>query len=159
MAEKTDLKAVKDSLERAGDIVNLSDSSTDSLPPQFYQRFIVHGIRVDHIDPGRVVCSLKVPPRLLNTGNFMHGGATASLVDVIGSAAIYAAGYRTSGVSLEISISYLDAAYVGEEIEIEAKVLRVGKAIGVVSVELRKKSGKIIAHARHVKYLAVSSKI
>ncbi|KAK1323345.1 hypothetical protein QJS10_CPA02g00525 [Acorus calamus] len=159
MAEKTDLKAVKDSLERAGDIVNLSDSSTDSLPPQFYQRFIVHGIRVDHIDPGRVVCSLKVPPRLLNTGNFMHGGATASLVDVIGSAAIFAAGYRTSGVSLEISISYLDAAYVGEEIEIEAKVLRVGKAIGVVSVELRKKSGKIIAHARHVKYLAVSSKL
>ncbi|KAK1301066.1 hypothetical protein QJS10_CPB13g00671 [Acorus calamus] len=159
MAEKPDLKAVKDSLERAGDIVALSDSSTDSLPPQFYQRFIVHGIRVDHIDPGRVVCSLKVPPRLLNTGNFMHGGATASLVDVIGSAAIYAAGYRTSGVSLEISISYLDAAYVGEEIEIEAKVLRVGKAIGVVSVELRKKSGKIIAHARHVKYLAVSSKL
>lgn len=48
-----------------------------------------------------------------------------------------------------------------EEIEIEAKVLRVGKAVGVVSVELRKKNGKIIAQGRHTKYLAapVSSKL
>lgn len=47
-----------------------------------------------------------------------------------------------------------------EEIEIESRVLRVGKAVGVVSVELRKKkSGKIIAQGRHTKYLAVSSKM
>lgn len=47
-----------------------------------------------------------------------------------------------------------------EEIEIEARVLRVGKAVGVVSVELRKKkTGKIIAQGRHTKYLAISSKM
>ncbi|KAL2941296.1 Acyl-coenzyme A thioesterase 13 [Bienertia sinuspersici] len=47
-----------------------------------------------------------------------------------------------------------------EEIEIEAKALRVGKSIAVVSVELRKKeSGKIIAQGRHTKYLSVSSKL
>ena len=47
-----------------------------------------------------------------------------------------------------------------EEIEVEAKALRVGKAIAVVSVELRKKkTGKIVAQGRHTKYLALSSKI
>lgn len=47
-----------------------------------------------------------------------------------------------------------------EEIEIEAKTLRVGKAVGVVSVELRKKkTGKIIAQGRHTKYLPVASKL
>lgn len=47
-----------------------------------------------------------------------------------------------------------------EEIEIEARVLRVGKAVGVVSVEFRKKeTGKIIAQGRHTKYLAVPSKM
>ncbi|KAK9231580.1 hypothetical protein WN943_021818 [Citrus x changshan-huyou] len=47
-----------------------------------------------------------------------------------------------------------------EEIEIEAKVLRVGKAVAVVSVELRKKdTGKIVAQGRHTKYLAISSKM
>ena len=47
-----------------------------------------------------------------------------------------------------------------DEIEIEAKTLRVGKAIAVVSVELKnKKTGKIIAQGRHTKYLALSSKL
>lgn len=47
-----------------------------------------------------------------------------------------------------------------DEIEIEAKTLRVGKAVAVVSVELRKKAtGKIIAQGRHTKYLPVQSKM
>ena len=49
---------------------------------------------------------------------------------------------------------------IQEEIEIECKVLRVGKSVGVVSVEIRKKkTGKIIAQGRHTKYLLVRSKI
>lgn len=47
-----------------------------------------------------------------------------------------------------------------EEIQIEGRALHVGNAVGVVSVELRKKkTGKIIAQGRHSKYLAVSSKM
>lgn len=47
-----------------------------------------------------------------------------------------------------------------EEIEIEAKTLRVGKIVGVVTVELRKKeTGKIIAQGRHTKYLPLPSKM
>lgn len=50
--------------------------------------------------------------------------------------------------------------FIQDEIEIEAKALRVGKAIAVVTVEFRnKKTGKIIAQGRHTKYLAVSSKL
>lgn len=41
----------------------------------------------------------------------MHGGATASLVDLVGSAAIFSTGAPISGVSVEINVSYLDAAY------------------------------------------------
>ncbi|PQM36907.1 acyl-coenzyme A thioesterase 13 [Prunus yedoensis var. nudiflora] len=51
-------------------------------------------------------------------------------------------------------------AYPGEEVEIEAKALRVWKAISVASVELRKKmTCKIIAQGRHTKYLTLISKI
>lgn len=47
-----------------------------------------------------------------------------------------------------------------EEIEIEARVLHVGKAISVVNVEFRKKeTGKIIAQGRHMKYLPATSKM
>jgi acyl-coenzyme A thioesterase PaaI-like protein len=47
--------------------------------------------------------------------------------------------------------------FVQEEIDIEAKVLRAGKTVGVAVVELKKKYGKIIAQARYSKYLGVAS--
>lgn len=50
-----------------------------------------------------------------NTANSLHGGATAALVDILGSAAIYTTKLASpgSGVSVEISVSYVDAAYAG----------------------------------------------
>lgn len=83
-------------------------------------------------------------------------------MDVVGSAAIPAAGRSApnTGVSVEINVSYLDAAYADEEIEIEARALRVGKAVAVISVEFRKKkTGKIFAQGRHTKYLPIASKM
>lgn len=44
---------------------------------------------------------------------------------------------------------------VQEEIEIEAKALHIGQSIAAVTVEMRKKNGKIIAQGRHTKYLNV----
>ncbi|KAK4741818.1 hypothetical protein SAY87_025406 [Trapa incisa] len=147
-------------LEKAGyrDVEDDNGSSLVRGKNRFFESFVMKGLQVDLIEPGRILCSFRVPPRLLNSGNFLHGGATASLVDLVGSAVIYTLGSSTTGVSLEINISYLDAAYIDEEIEIEAKVLRVGKAIGVVTVELRKKSsGRIIAQGRHTKYLSIGA--
>jgi hypothetical protein len=46
-----------------------------------------------------------------NGGNFLHGGATATLVDLVGSAAIFTVGAPATGVSVEINVSYLDAAF------------------------------------------------
>ncbi|KAL6278231.1 hypothetical protein ACE6H2_021832 [Prunus campanulata] len=51
-----------------------------SLIPKSYDKIYVANdtcIKVDLLEPGRIVCSFKVPPRLLNGGNFMHGGAYA----------------------------------------------------------------------------------
>ncbi|CAH8391838.1 unnamed protein product [Eruca vesicaria subsp. sativa] len=136
------------------------ESKVAKLPPRFIERFVTKGIKVDLIETGRIICSMKVQPHLLNAGNFLHGGATATLVDLIGSAVIFTTGVTSSGVSVEINVSYLDSAFLDEEIEIEAKALRVGKAIAVVSVELRKKkNGKLIAQGRHTKYLAPRSKL
>ncbi|XP_073099010.1 putative esterase C31F10.02 [Elaeis guineensis] len=106
-----DFEAVKRSLEAAAE-ETLPSPSLDTLPSKFYDAFVLHGLRVDLVEPGRLLCSMTVPPRLLNTGNFLHGGATASLVDLVGSAAFYTAGARTKGSPLEMSIAYLDAAFV-----------------------------------------------
>ncbi|KAM1792453.1 hypothetical protein ACFX16_036463 [Malus domestica] len=155
-AEETSMEIVKKFLEKEGEMA----IAMDSLPDRFFEPFILKGINVDLLEPGHIVCSFKVPPRLVNGGNFLHGGATATLVDLIGSAAILSSGALSSGVSVEINVSYLDSAYPGEEVEVESRTLRVGKTVGVASVEIRKKkTGKIIAQGRHTKYLAVSSKL
>ncbi|XP_009353902.2 acyl-coenzyme A thioesterase 13 [Pyrus x bretschneideri] len=154
--EETSMEMVKLFLEKKGEMA----VAMDTLPDKFFEPFIMKGVKVDLLEPGRIVCSFKVPPRLLNGGNFMHGGATATLVDLVGSAALLSSGALNFGVSVEINVSYLDSAYPGEEVEIESRTLRVGKSVGVVSVELRKKkTGKIIAQGRHTKYLAVPSKL
>ncbi|CAJ1974744.1 unnamed protein product [Sphenostylis stenocarpa] len=153
-----DLEAVKRYLEKG---VGTS-SEVDGLPPRFLEPLIMNSLKVDLIEPGRLVCSMKIPQRLLNAGNSLHGGATAALVDIVGSAAIPTVGYAGSntGVSVEINVSYLDAAYADEEIEIDARTLRVGKAVAVISVEFKKKkTGKIFAQGRHTKFLPPSSKM
>ena len=96
-----------------------------------------------------------------NSAKYLHGGAITTLVDIIGAAAVPAAGFPwCSGVSIDINVSCFDAAYVNEEIEIDARVLRVGKAVAVVSVEFRKKkTGQIFAQGRHTKYIPITSKM
>ncbi|KAI9114385.1 hypothetical protein K1719_014613 [Acacia pycnantha] len=151
-----DLESARKYIEK----ISENASHADGLPTRFWEPLIMSGIKVDLIEPGRVICSMKIPQRLINAGSSLHGGVTATLVDLVGTAAIRSSGAPQLGVSVEINVSYLDAAYVDEEIEIEARTLRVGKAVGVVSVELRKKkTGKIVAQGRHTMYLAVSSKM
>ncbi|EPS62880.1 hypothetical protein M569_11909 [Genlisea aurea] len=131
------------------------------MPPEFIQPMVLYGIRVDEVERGRILCSYAVPPRLLNAGNStLHGGAIVTLVDLIGAAAISSTGAVLSGVAIDIGVSYLDGASVGEEIEIEAKALKVGRGIGVVTVEFRRKrTRKVIALGRHTTYLFASSKL
>ncbi|XP_042497257.1 acyl-coenzyme A thioesterase 13-like [Macadamia integrifolia] len=155
-----DLESVKRLLERGEEESQNASIDAVSNKAKFFDPFIWEGIQFDVIEPGRLVCSLKVPLRLLNSGNFLHGGATAMLVDIIGATTLHTVGGQTTGVSVEINVTYLDAAFADEEIEIEGKVLHVGKAIGIVSVELRnKKTRKIIAQGRHTIFLTVPSKL
>ncbi|CAK9316399.1 unnamed protein product [Citrullus colocynthis] len=135
-------------------------SAMDDLPFRFYQFFVMTALRIDLIQPGRILCSLKVPDRLLNENNSMREGASALLVDCLGHAAVKTLGPSSTGVSLEINLSFFDAACLDEEIEIDSKVLRMGKTIAVVNIEFRKKSnGKIIAQGRLTTYIPVSSKL
>ncbi|RRT65150.1 hypothetical protein B296_00041263 [Ensete ventricosum] len=108
----------------------------DSNGCKFFDLVIVKGLRIDRIEPGRVLCSFQVPPRLTvswlsstplhhrgteewrtrwseqDDRNAMRHGAVVSLVDLVGSAVFYAAGAPSTGVSVEISVSAFRPAYV-----------------------------------------------
>ena len=58
---KMDLDAVKRYLEKE---VGTS-SEVDGLPPRFLEPLIMNSLKVDLIEPGRILCSMKIPQRLL----------------------------------------------------------------------------------------------
>ena len=58
------LEKVKKLLEAGGEEI-VSTATLDSLPPRFYDAFILKGLSIDAIEHGRILCSMTVPPRLL----------------------------------------------------------------------------------------------
>lgn len=58
-----DLESVKRLLENGQGTEN--ESSINSLPTRLFDPFILQGLHVDLVEPGRLICSMKVPPRLL----------------------------------------------------------------------------------------------
>ena len=60
-----DFESVKRYVETGGYEEDKNASIIEKMPLRFFERFIMQGLHVDLIEPGRVVCSMKVPPRLL----------------------------------------------------------------------------------------------
>lgn len=60
--KEMDIESLKKFLEKEG---GNYESSVDSMPSKFLEPFVSHGISVDLVEPGRILCSFKVPPRLV----------------------------------------------------------------------------------------------
>lgn len=84
----------------------------------------LRGVRDIRASPGRIQCTMTVDASVRNRYGTLHGGCTATLIDTVGSAALVTVSKR-SGVSLNISTTYLAAMPEGEEVEIDARVVRV----------------------------------
>lgn len=67
---------------------------------------------------------MRVDDSVRNRYRTLHGGCTATLIDTVGSAALITVSTR-SGVSLNISTTYLSAMPAGEDVEVDARVVRV----------------------------------
>ena len=54
---------------------------------------------------GRCICELKVGEEHQNRGGMLHGGMTATLVDVVSTAALMSNDNTGPGVSVDLTIS------------------------------------------------------
>ncbi len=105
------------------------------------------GVRVEAADAAS--CRVRVPFRdgNANPGGALHGGVVASVVDV--AAAVVARAGVTDRPGLEhavvdLSVAYLAAA-ISEDVVGAARVLRRGKELAFVEVDVRTDAGKPIA--------------
>ncbi|XP_022148426.1 acyl-coenzyme A thioesterase 13 isoform X1 [Momordica charantia] len=124
----------------------------------FFTFFALRGIRVDRVHPGLVVCTFKVPPRLTDRSGKLASGAIANLVDEVGSSVIYDEALPEP-VSVDMSISYLSTAAVGDELEIISKLLgQKGRYSGTSVLIKNKTTGEIVAEGRHSLFSIRASK-
>ncbi|XP_058835475.1 acyl-coenzyme A thioesterase 13-like isoform X1 [Topomyia yanbarensis] len=103
---------------------------------------------------GKCVAEFKVAEEHLNRAGGLHGGYTATLVDVVTTYALMTKDNCLPGVSVDIHVTYLKAAKEGDDVIIDANTIRAGKNLAFLECELRhKKDNSIIARGQHTKYI------
>ncbi|XP_062952969.1 acyl-coenzyme A thioesterase 13 [Cynocephalus volans] len=104
--------------------------------------------------PEKLVCEMKVEEQHTNKMGTLHGGFTATLIDNISTLLLLCSERGVTGVSVDMNITYMSPAKLGEDIVITAHILKQGKTLAFASVDLTNKAtGKLIAQGRHTKHL------
>ena len=108
-------------------------------------------------DMGRCIASLKIEQEHCNFYGTLHGGCTATLVDVISTFALVddtEESLKHLGVSVNMNIDYMKAAKLGTEIIIDAQVKKRGKKLAFLDVEIRDKlNNDLLAKGSHTKFI------
>ncbi|XP_034254874.1 acyl-coenzyme A thioesterase 13-like [Thrips palmi] len=107
---------------------------------------------------GKCVAEMKVEEEHQNYGGTLHGGMTATLVDIVSTLGMLThEKVQSPGVTVDLHVSYLKAARVGEEILVEASTIKAGKTLAYLHVDIKKKdTDEIIARGSHTKFIGTS---
>lgn len=111
-----------------------------------------YNTKVVYAKPGRIKFEFIVTPEVLNAMGILHGGCTATLLDVL----VMMSGWEPSktsrkqgGVTVDMTIAYLSIAKLGDTLIIDCQKLRAGKTLGFYRGEVyRKSDGEIVAAAQ-----------
>ena len=115
------------------------------LPTSPYVGYL--GMRLDHIGPDTATMSLPFDQRVVTIGATVHGGAIASLIDTVAMVAAWSNTDRTEtlrGSTVGLTVTYLAPA-VSEDVRAVATVLRRGRSLVYLDVDVRAESGTLVA--------------
>ena len=105
------------------------------------------GIRITDYDPERLVATMPVEGNQQPYG-LLHGGATCSLIEMIGSwAAALHAGPERQVVGIELNVSYLRGVTAGLVTAVCTPVRR-GRTLATFLVEVSDEAGRPTATGR-----------
>lgn len=128
--------------------------------PLFGFSRVLAGLEIIEGSAGRVRARILVGEAVQNRFGSLHGGATATLIDDIGTLAIVTTDpERRPGVTTDLNVSYFAPGRSGEAILVEAQVLKAGRTLSTVAVDLRREQdGALIAQGRMTKHLGPPKK-
>jgi acyl-coenzyme A thioesterase 13 len=128
------------------------------LPNSPIYNFLLSTVQITHASKGQCIARLPLTQNHMNSNSSLHGSVTATIVDWMGGMAISTFDLREkSGVSVDIHVTYQSGAKVGDEIEIEGIVEKVGGSIAFTKISVFKvedsKRGRIVATGTHTKFV------
>lgn len=133
------------------------DKKRPSKPEgQFPKMF---GMKLEVLEPGRAVYSMKISKKFLNRLDAVHGGAIYALIDHSMGGAIYTSLPRNHlCATIEIITHYFEAVRSGE-LWVETRVVKMGKRIAHLKSEVtHHPSGNKVAAALGTFAIFTSSK-
>jgi acyl-coenzyme A thioesterase 13 len=112
------------------------------------------GFRVISYGEGQARVEIDVAPAVQNVNGTLHGGVIAALVDQAGTIAIMGADRDgRPGVTSDLNVSYFAPAPAGSAVAAEAQVLKIGKNLAFVAVDVRRVAdGVLVAQGRMTKF-------
>lgn len=103
-----------------------------------------------------VQASLEIEKLHTNRLGIIHGGVLSTLVDIGGSLALASNGFFMSGVTTDLSTTFLaSGGKPGSQILIDCFCQRLGRTMAFTFVEIKDPaSGALLARGNHTKYIA-----
>lgn len=121
--------------------------------------FALLGFALDEVRPD--FCRMRLPfqPVLRTNGEVVHGGAIASLIDSAGVVAVWSnvPPEITRGATASMTVNYLAAAE-GVDLIAEARIVRRGRSVVFVEVDVSSLNGEPVAKGTLVYKLSGGSR-
>jgi acyl-coenzyme A thioesterase 13 len=119
--------------------------------------FLLSDVEIVSAKKGAMTARLLLGKPHVNSRGTIHGAVSAALVDWSGGLAIATHGLERTGASIDIHVTYIGTAQVGETVEIEATADKVGRSVAFTTIRICKlvdgKPGAMVATASHTKYI------
>ncbi len=99
------------------------------------------------VDNSEIKVAYTVRPDMCNPGRILHGGIASLMLDDVIGMGNFVAGSEFLMTSINLSVDFLSAAQVGEQLVVRARLVRSGSNLNHWEADIRKDSGKIVAKA------------
>ncbi|MCJ1472771.1 hypothetical protein MMC13_001420 [Lambiella insularis] len=115
---------------------------------------LLDSLRVTAARPGTVNFELDIQKEHTNRLGILHGGTIASMVDLGGSLAVASKGLFATGVSTDLSVTYLNpGGKVGDILRAEVTCDKFGKTLAYTSIKFHNAKDELVARGSHTKYV------
>ncbi|KAI7183699.1 esterase [Hortaea werneckii] len=120
---------------------------------------LVDGLKVTAARPGTVNLELDIQKEHTNRLNILHGGTLACMTDLGGSLAVASRGLFATGVSTDLSVTYLNSGgKIGDTVRAEVTCDKFGKTLAYTSIRFTNTQNELVARGSHTKFVALAWK-